>query len=308
MKISRQERDKIRVLIITGQNNHNWIISSLLLKKYLVETGIFKVALYFKYWLQSNKRKYKPPYKEYDVILLNYNGYSWSRTSEEGLVEFVKSGRGLVVYHSANNSFPTWTEYNQMIGLGGWGGRDETAGPKIYWTENTVIRDYSPGKAGKHGKPHVFEIINREKTHPITKDLPEKWLHASDELYSDLRGPAENITILSTAFSNARYNGNNRDEPVLFTINYGDGRIFHTTLGHIKTLSTYPAIRCTGFITTFQRGVEWAATGNVSQAAPIYFPDMSVIRMRGNLLAQNKLIEKSYNLSNLINSSAFKKG
>ena len=58
-----------------------------------------------------------------------------------------------------------------------------------------------------------------------------------------------------------------KHEPTLMTISYGKGRVFHTTLGH-NALS----MRGVGFIVTLQRGVEWAATGKVTQALPAKLP------------------------------------
>ena len=62
-------------------------------------------------------------------------------------------------------------------------------------------------------------------------------------------------------------NGSGEDEPLLLAVSYGEGRVFHTALGH-----ALEAIRCVGFATTFQRGTEWAATGKVTQPIPADFP------------------------------------
>jgi hypothetical protein len=43
------------------------------------------------------------------------------------------------------------------------------------------------------------------------------------------------------------------------TLNYGQGRVFHTVLGHADY-----SIKCAGFVTTLRRGTEWAATGKVT--------------------------------------------
>ena len=91
------------------------------------------------------------------------------------------------------------------------------------------------------------------------RGLPKTWLHVPDELYHKLRGPAKNMTILATSFSDKKKGGTGRHEPALFTIRYGKGRIFHTILGHDA-----PQARCAGFVFTLQRGTEWAATGKVS--------------------------------------------
>jgi type 1 glutamine amidotransferase len=92
-------------------------------------------------------------------------------------------------------------------------------------------------------------------------------LHHIDELYDRLRGPAENLDLLATAFSSPEQKGTGENEPILFTIQYGKGRIFHTTLGH-----DVEAMRCVGFIVTLQRGAEWAVTGKVKQKVPKDFP------------------------------------
>jgi HEAT repeat protein len=97
-------------------------------------------------------------------------------------------------------------------------------------------------------------------------------MHGSDELYSLLRGPAKNLNVLATAYFSPDQNGTGRNEPVLFTVTYGAGRIFHTVLGHARPEGAQPALECVGFITTFRRGAEWAATGKVTQKIPPDFP------------------------------------
>jgi type 1 glutamine amidotransferase len=113
----------------------------------------------------------------------------------------------------------------------------------------------------------------RDKKHPITKGLPASWPHAKDELYDRLRGPALNMTILATAFSDKSTGGSDRDEPVLMTIKWEKGRIFHTVLGHIGGNEwTHPSVESASFKVTFLRGTEWVATGKVTQKVPADFP------------------------------------
>jgi type 1 glutamine amidotransferase len=107
----------------------------------------------------------------------------------------------------------------------------------------------------------------RELEHPITKGMPEQWLHAQDECYDRLRGPAENMTILATAYSAEEFKGTQRHEPMLMVIDFGEGRIFHTTLGH----EDY-SFEGVGFIVSLLRGCEWAATGEVTIPIPDDFP------------------------------------
>jgi len=99
-------------------------------------------------------------------------------------------------------------------------------------------------------------------------------MHAKDELYDRMRGPAMNMTVLATAFSDKSTGGSGRHEPVLMALYWGKGRIFHTTLGHVWPGDTeYPALECIGFKVTFLRGTEWTATGKVTQKIPENFPN-----------------------------------
>jgi hypothetical protein len=174
----------------------------------------------------------------------------------------VRNGGGFVSVHAADNSFPEWPEYNQMIGVGGWGGRTEKDGPYVRWRAGDIVRDSDAGRGGSHGKRHPFEVIVRDTSHPITSGIPGAFLQAEDELYAELRGPATNMHVLATAFSDTNTGGTGEHEPMLMVIEFGKGRVFHTTLGHdTKSMSG------TAFQVTLQRGTEWAASGQVTQPA-----------------------------------------
>ena len=123
-------------------------------------------------------------------------------------------------------------------------------------------------------------MLTRITDHPITRGLPVAWLHGTDELYSQLRGPAKNMQILATAFADSAAGGGTmRDEPMLMTITFGKGRIFHTTMGHAD-VGGGPSMHCAGFITTLQRGAEWAVTGDVTQKVPWDFPSAAGVVLR----------------------------
>ena len=162
-----------------------------------------------------------------------------------------------------------------MIGVGGWGGRNEKDGPFLHWKDGKIVRDMTPGRGGTHGPQHPFQLIVREPDHPITKGLPEKFMHSADELYSTLRGPAKNLTVLATAYADPAKRGTGKHEPSLMTITYGKGRIFHTALGHADV-----QLRSVACIVTYQRGTEWAATGKVTQKVPDDFPGADEPSMR----------------------------
>lgn len=223
---------------------------------------------------------FNPDFSKYKLVVLDYNGDSWSEKTNTSFLEYVNKGGGVVIYHAADNSFPEWKEYNEMIGLGGWGNRNEKDGPYVYYKNNQLVIDTSAGIGGTHGKRREFVVRTRIADHPIMKGLPARWLHGNDELYSKLRGPAKNMEILATAFADSSKGGGTmRDEPMLMTLSYGKGRIFHTALGHADE-GGGPAMQCVGFIVTLQRGAEWAVTGSVTQAVPFDFPTVTGVVLR----------------------------
>lgn len=287
---------KYKALIITGQNNHNWKASNPILKQLLDQTGLFTTDIMITPPKGGDMNTFNPDFSKYTIVVLDYNGDSWNEKTKTAFLSFVSNGGGVVVYHAADNAFPEWKEYNQIIGLGGCGNRNEKSGPYVYYRGNEIVRDdTSKGAGGTHGARSEFLVKTRNFDHPITKGLPANWIHGNDELYSQLRGSAENMEILATAFSPTKEptppagttpaaapRGNRRagrDEPILMTIKYGKGRIFHTVLGHADQ-GGGPAMQCVGFIVTFQRGAEWAASGTVTQPVPIDFPNGDGVSLR----------------------------
>ena len=103
--------------------------------------------------------------------------------------QYVKNGGGLVVVHAADNAFANWPAYNEMIGVGGWRGRNEKAGPMWYYKDGKLVSDPTPGSAGSHGARNPYQVTGQDPQHPILKGLPKVWMHAGDELYATLRGP-----------------------------------------------------------------------------------------------------------------------
>ncbi|MBC8472487.1 MAG: DUF1080 domain-containing protein, partial [Planctomycetes bacterium] len=285
--ISRANKKILKALIVDGQNNHDWKGTTPVLKRLLEETGMFTVDVATSPAKGQPMDSFRPIFPRYDVVVANYTGDEWPKQTQNTLVEYMENGGGLVIFHAADNAFPKWQEWNEMIAVGGWGGRNEKSGPMVRYRDGKVVFDNSPGAGGTHGPQHEFQVVMRDRLHAITAGLPEKWMHAKDELYSKLRGPAKNMKILATAYADPAKKGTGEHEPVLFTIQYGKGRVFHTVLGHgPEQLSSV------GFIVTFLRGTEWAATGRVTQVeVPADFPTADKVSLRATLSANYDAIE-----------------
>jgi uncharacterized protein len=258
-----------RALIVDGRNNHDWRASTPILRRILERW--FDAAVATAPNGKGPAEGFVPDFAAHSVVVLNYsdlgNGGSWPKTTQQMFERYVTGGGGVVVFHAASSAFAEWPEYNRIIGLGGWGGRDERSGPMVRYRNGLEVRDTRPGKAGRHGKRHEFAVTIRDAAHPIVSGFPPVWMHTVDELYDSMRGPAEAITVLATAWSDPATGGTGEHEPVLMTVRRGKGRIFHTALGHDEV-----AMDCTGFAMTLARGTEWAATGKVTIPLPARFP------------------------------------
>ena len=276
----------INVMLLDGESAgayHDWKRVTPVLKKELEETGLFQVDVVTAPLSTSGElSRFKPEFNKYQVVVLNYDAPDWPADLKDSFERYLQNGGGLVSVHAADNAFPAWKEFNRMTGVGGWRDRNQGAGPRWFYQDGKLVSDTTAGPAGSHGARLPFQVTAREPEHPILKGLPRVWMHQGDELYATLRGPGENMHVLATAYSNPANKGTGHDEPMLMTLNYGKGRVFHTTMGHDVS-----ALSCVGFIVTFQRGTEWAATGNVTQKAPDGFPTASTVSYRPDIAAMN---------------------
>ena len=238
---------RVRVLIFSGRNNHDWRTTTPFLKKVLVDSGRFDVRIE-----EEPAGVTDATLAAYDALVLDYDGPRWGEATEKAVEGFVKSGKGLVAVHAASYSFtglevlgdnhvrtgikePAWPEYLKMIG--GW------------WTED-------PPKTG-HAPRHCFSVKIVDRDHPVTQGLKESFT-VSDELYHSHR-MADGVHVLATAFDDPSNGGTGKDEPMIWTNQYGSGRVLYNALGHDVAAMQEP-----GFVATFARGTEWVATGAVT--------------------------------------------
>lgn len=262
---SAMAADKVNVLIIDGQNNHDWKATTPVIKKILLDTDRFNVDVLTSPPQKAPKEawdNFKPDFSKYKVVFSNYNGESWPDEVNKALEKYMQDGGGLVILHAANNSFGGWAEFSKMCGLC-WQGNN--FGDRITVDDDgkMVRTPKGQGPGAGHGANWPYEVQVRDKDHPVTKGMPAKWMHASDELYHGQRGPAENMHILCTAFSKSDKGGTGANEPMVFTVAYGKGRVFVDMLGHDAKSCGDP-----GQVALVSRGTEWAATGEVTVPLP----------------------------------------
>jgi type 1 glutamine amidotransferase len=294
-----EAQDKIKVLIVDGQNNHNYKAMTPFMKEQLEKSGLFAVDVSTTPPAAPKKgkeetteqladrekktaeikelwAKWRPAFKDYKVVVSNYNGELWPADVNSAFQDYVKGGGGFYVVHAANNAFTGWTEYDQMIGLG-W--RDKKYGMRVFYDDTGKLMRAEPGDGpgAGHGAQHEYQITLRDPEHPIMKGIPKVWMHAQDELYHGQRGPAERMLILASAFDDRSKGGTGVHEPMVWVIPYGEGKVVTNLLGH----ENGKALQCVGFVTLMLRSCEWLATGKVSVPVPPNFPTEDKVSLVG---------------------------
>lgn len=262
----------IKVLIVDGFSNHDWAHTTRLIREILDKTGRFRVDV-ATFPANANDpafATFRPPFSNYDVVIQNCNNLGnkgeWPVAMRQDFVKYVREGGGVYIFHSANNSFANWEEYNQIIGLG-WRG---TGFPSIGIDAGGKIQRIPPGegKSTSHGQ-RTDRVVHRIGNDPIHDGFPKTWMAAMIEVYTYPRGSAKNMNVLSWAQDpDAKKNW-----PVEWTVSYGKGRVYNSVFGHVWADETNPAgIRCAGFQMVMIRALQWLAKRPVDFPVPADFP------------------------------------
>lgn len=264
----------VRVLILTGESDlpyHDWRVSTPFLRNVLENTGRFDVKV-----LEEPRGLTAATLSSYDVLVLNYNGPRWGQAAETAVEDLIRSGKGMIAVHGVSyGAFFGMELRNKRWTLPEGGGRGWPAYAEM------MGATWKPENIG-HSARHVFSVRWLDREHPISRGL-EPAFQANDELYHkmDLR---PNARVLAAAYSDPAMRGTGKDEPQIWTVAFGKGRVVHMTLGHDLT-----AMRQPGFLAAFARGTEWAATGAVTllpSAAQPPLPGTAPLRVQGDLAMQ----------------------
>ena len=265
----------ISVLIVDGYSNHDWRQTTKMVSQILGKSGLFTISVSTAPANSTDSiawASWDPHFNKYDVVIQNTNNIQapqlkWPRRVQQQLENYVKSGGGLYVLHSANNAYPDWEEYNKMIGLG-W--RSKNYGYALVVDSLDRIDSIPPGQGqDTYHNDRSNLLITVLKAHPINKGYPKQWLTPDVELYRFARGPAQNLTVLS--YAKDPLTGINW--PVEWVVKYGKGHVYVSSMGHLWKGDIYPvAYKCIGFQTTMIRAAEWLGSGKVTYAVPKNFP------------------------------------
>lgn len=262
---------KIRVLLVGGQNNHDWQASNAFLMAFLGKQPGIAVE-------ESNTppekapkdawNAWKPDFSKYGAVLLNYNGEMWPDDMKAALEKYLNDGGGVMPLHAANNSFTGWNGFEQAVGLL-WRGKE--FGASVYFDELGKLQreEANQGRNMGHGGQYDWKMTVRDTKHPITAGMPVNWIHRLDELYHGQRGPADKLNILLSAFSDPTKGGTGKDEPIVWWVPVGKGKMLTNVMGHVGDTA---CLSCVGYQTVLLRSIEWLATGSCTTAIPADFP------------------------------------
>ncbi len=282
--IAQESGKKIKVLILQADDHHDVVVQGETFAQILNSTKLFDVS-------QVNILEHQEweiidlQFSNYGLILSSNLGQNWPESLKLNLDQYLSEGGNLVIIHQGVASHQDWPKFREMIGLG-WA--KSSAGQHMFWDDRDSLWIRTPlyhGVGAGHAKQHEFLVTVRSEEHPVVEGMPREWMHGMDELYHGMRGPAENIEILATAYSDKQMWGSGDHEPIAWTVNYRKGRVFVTVLGHFMKFENrweipgvdsyeneFKAIYCVGFQSLLARGAEWAATGKVTLEIPGNFP------------------------------------
>jgi type 1 glutamine amidotransferase len=269
---SKTSGSPVKVLIVDGFSNHDWVHTSSLIRGILEQTKRFQVDVVT---CPANINDpafatFRPQFDGYDVVVQNCNNIGksgdWPLAMRQDFLNYIRKGGGVYIFHSANNSFADWDEYSRVIGLG-WRG---TTFPSVTIGSGGAIKRIPPGegKSTSHGQ-RTDRVVHRIHNHPIHAGLPKTWMAAMIEVYTYPRGPSKNLDVLSWAedpVTKTRW-------PIEWTVSYGRGRVYSSTLGHVwQNEDNPPGMSCAGFQTIMIRALQWLARRPTDFPVPADFP------------------------------------
>jgi hypothetical protein len=282
---------QIRVLIVDGYSNHDWRLTTELIRGIVEPTGLFAVSVSTAPATNdaAGWDAWRPKFSDYDVVIQTCNdlggGPSWPRVVQEDFESFVRNGGGVYVWHAGNNAFAGWPAYNEMIGLG-WRKKDFGWALSIDPGGKIVRIPAGEGRDTGHGT-RLDTVVQRLGDHAIHAGLPRAWKTPDIEVYYYARGPAQNLEVLSYGYDPET----KTNWPLEWTVAYGQGRVYTSTFGHVWKGDTQPdRMRCAGVQTIVVRALQWLAGRPVTFPVPADFPSADRVSVRGEIARENPAV------------------
>ena len=142
--------------------------------------------------------------------LANYDGVAFVSTTGDlpipdktGFLDWIKAGHAFIGIHAASDTFHNWPGYIDMLG----------------------------GEFKRHGRQVSVDCLNQDPSNPATAGLPKVWTIQQEEIYQFKNyDPAKVHDLL--ILDKHPESGDPGHYGVCWCKNYGDGRVFYTSLGH----------------------------------------------------------------------------
>jgi len=217
--------DKASILLVTGVDYpaHLWRETAPTLKRILETDDRLQVRI-----VEDPQFLDSAALTNYAAVLLHFQNWEVvgpGAAARENLQRYVANGGGLISVHFACGAWHgEWPEFQNLVGRV-WRG---TSGPQ-------------------HDARGPFLVQIVDQTHPVSQGLSD--FETDDELYTCLVGN-QPIHVIAQARSKV----DRQDHPMAFVREYGQGRVFLTTLGHDVRAFTNSAVP-----QLIRQGCAWAA-------------------------------------------------
>lgn len=274
------------MLIVDGFSNHDWRQTTQLIRGILASTSEFAVSVSTapQSTNAADWAAWHPRFSDYDVVIQTCNdinhGPQWPDAVKRNFEEFVRNGGGVYIFHSAENAFDGWKEYEEMVGLC-W--RKADYGTSIRVNDDGTLVRIPPGVGSGTGHgPRSDVLVTRLGDDAIHAGMPRAWLSPDMEVYFYARGPATNVAVL--AYARDSKPGQGMLWPVEWTTVYGKGRVYVSTYGHVWKGDVQPAgMRCAAVQTIIPCAVQWLAKKPITIPVPKDFPGTNAVSIRGTI-------------------------
>lgn len=189
---------KSKVLFLVGGPYHDQPVLYPMLQKWLEDTGFFTVTV-----SKDLDQLKAENIKNYDLVIMYTTRLDPTKEQEQGLVNFVANGKGIVgIHNGATDTFRDSDAYWKLMG----------------------------GRFRTHGH-ETFKVNITGKSHSVVKGMSA--FDINDETYSNDFHPESKVIVLARRDKDS--------EPSAWIQYYGKGRVFATGLGHDKEAWDCPA-------------------------------------------------------------------